>query len=114
MQWTTTNKVNLAADGDNLDELDSMVKACVELKVPFDLSIDISELTKPELLDAWPLIKSLLRQYAGVMALTTHSLTVIGPKAIAASAPPGTGTVPDMVRYLRACGILCPLHCELR
>lgn len=107
-------RCSLTVDGDNMDELVSMVDACIEMKMPFDLSIDISELSKPELLDAWSFIKQVLASHAAVMCPDTHSLVVIGSKDIAASAPRGAATASDIELYLRQHGILCELRCELR
>ena len=107
-------RLQLNIDGDNLEEIHHIIDACVERKLPFDISIDVSELTRPELLDAWPFVKRVLASHAEVLMPETHSLLIIGSKSIAGSAPGGAGSPSDIENYLRACHVRCPLRCELR
>jgi hypothetical protein len=109
----SSRRPSLTVDGDNLEDLGTLVGMCVEMNIGFDLSIDMSELSRPELLDAWPLVRRVLVRHAADMRPLTHTLVVRGSKTLAASAPAGMGTTVDMELYLREHGVLCDLRCEL-
>jgi hypothetical protein len=107
-------RMPLLVDGNNYEDISDILKACVDENIYFDLTIDLSEISKPELLDAWPFVRNALVSYAHSMKSQTHSLWVIGSKEIADSAPAGMGKTTDMENFLRKSGIRCAMRCELR